>query len=550
MSQIDPAAAAQQIIAGLTAPGARFELEKAEVLGTEIPVFVHRHRALHEVLAATLEHAERPYVVTLKDTMTYGEHAARVASIARVLREEHGIEKGDRVAIAAANGVGWIQAFWATVSIGAIAVGYNAWWSQRELEYGLEHATPKVVFADAKRLALLADADATVLDIEADLDRMATAHPDAELPSADVAEDDPAVILYTSGTSGRAKGAVHSHRNLCAVIEYHRYADALGAAFGDPVAAVDKVHLLAMPLFHIGSLHNITVAKAATGSTIALHQGAFEPAHVLQLIQDARVTNWGAVPTMANRLLQFEGVRDYDTSSLTAFALSSAPSSAEFKQRLRDGLPFASALVDSYGMTETCTAIAVATPMDLAQAPGTLGRPIVGVEIQVRDVNGNQLGVGEEGEVHTRSCFTMLGYWNNPEATESAFTSDRWLRTGDLGIMDEAGRLRLVSRRTDLIIRGGENVYPAEVEGALAEHPSVAECVVIGVPHNDLGQEVAAVVVMAPGADSDRAALELELRRFAAENLAHYKVPSQWRIVDQPLTRNATGKVIRTAVSL
>ncbi|WP_110206877.1 class I adenylate-forming enzyme family protein [Nocardioides daejeonensis] len=550
MTQTDAALAAQQLLAGLSGPGGQWELEPAEILGVEVPVFKNRFRSLHEMLASSQQWGDSPYVVSLDGTLTYAEHLARVSSLARALREEHGIGKGDRVAIASANNVGWIQAFWATVSIGAIAVGYNAWWSPRELAYGLEHATPKLIFADGKRQAAYASLGVTVpvLDIEADLDRMATAHPDAPPPSEDVAEDDPAVILYTSGTSGRPKGAVHSHRNVAAVVEYHRYSDALAAAFGDPTDPRQKTYLLAMPLFHVGSLHNLIAPRLATGSKVALHLGAFDVAKVLELVEKAHVTHWGAVPTMANRLLAFDRVGDYDTSSLYAFSLASAPSSVEFKQRLREGLPFASALVDSYGMTETCTAICVATPIDLAEAPGSLGRPIIGVEMQVRDVNGRVLPPGEEGEVHTRSCFTMLGYWNNPEATAAAFTEDRWLRTGDLGTLDEQGRLRLSSRRSDLIIRGGENVYPAEVEGVLAEHPSVAECVVLGVPHSDLGQEVGAVVV-AQGAD-DPGALELELRRHAAENLAHYKVPTHWKIVDSPLPRNATGKVIRTAVSL
>src|SRR5690606_21710112 len=158
-----------------------------------------------------------------------------------------------------------------------------------------------LVFADAKRIALLDGATVPVLDIDADVETFATKYDGEPLPSADVAEDDPAIILYTSGTSGRPKGAVHSHRNVCAVVEYHRYSDALADLFGEPLPAGDKVHLLAMPLFHVGSLHNITVAKAAVGATVAMHLGAFDAVKVLELVESARVTNWGAVPTMANR---------------------------------------------------------------------------------------------------------------------------------------------------------------------------------------------------------------------------------------------------------
>lgn len=525
------------------------ELVVEDVLGAPVQVFANRFRALHEVLAVSVEHGDRPYIVTLEGRLTFAEHARRVSSLALVLREEHGVRPGDRVAIAAANSQAWIETFWATVSLGAIAVGCNAWWSARELGDALELTRPRLVVVDERRRALLPDDTCPVLVIETDHERLATAHPDAPLPHADVAEEDPAVILFTSGTSGRPKGAVHTHRNLCSVLGFHRSMDAMAAAYGDPVAPQDKVYLLAMPLFHVGSLHNLTVPRLATGSTVALHLGAFEPARVLQLVEEARVTHWGAVPTMANRLLDFDGIADYDTSSLYAFSLASAPSSTAFKDRLRAHLPFAGALVDSYGLTESCTAVALATPLDLAEAPGTLGTPIVGVEMEVRDPLGNPLPAGQEGEICVRSAYNMLGYWENPEATAAAIDEERWLHTGDIGAFDDKGRIRLAARRSDLIIRGGENVYPAEVEGVLIEHPAVRECVVLAVPHDDLGQEVAAVVVPVEP-DADVTALVATLQEYAARELAHYKVPARWRIDASPLPRNATGKVVRTAVAL
>lgn len=545
VSETDPRTAARDAVAGLTGPGGPFELVTEEVLGARTLVFRNRRRALHEVLADSLRYADREYVVTEDSRQTFAEHARAVASLAQVLREQYGVGKGDRVAIVAANSAEWITTFWATVSIGAIAVGYNAWWSPRELEYGLDHSTPKLVVADEKRRAQLPDRSGVpVLSIEDDIVRLSAARPGAPLPSADVAEDDPAVILYTSGTSGRPKGAVHSHRNLVAVVEYHRMNDALMSAFGDPTDPRDRVHLLALPLFHIASLHNIAVPRLATGSKIALHRGAFDVDRVLALVERERVTNWGAVPTMANRLLEHGDIGRYDTSSLTAFSLASAPSSVQLKERIRRQLPFATALVDSYGLTETCTSLTVADPMDLAEAPGTLGRPTVGVELEIRDANGLAVPEGTEGEVCSRSAYNMLGYWNDEEATARAIRADRWLHTGDIGVV-EGGRLRLSSRRSDLIIRGGENVYPAEVEAHLTEHPDVVECVVKGVPDADLGQKVAAVVVTRPGAS---VTVE-ELREHAAEGLAYFKVPTQWRLVEEPLPRNATGKVIRPLVA-
>ncbi|MER6719975.1 class I adenylate-forming enzyme family protein [Streptomyces halstedii] len=543
-SETDHRSPALAAVAGLTGPGGRFELSDDDVLGTRLPVFTHRRRALHEVLHASAAHGDRDHIVTADRRVTFAEHAAQVASLARVLREEYGIGKGDRVAIAAANSVEWIEAFWATVSIGAVAVGFNAWWSAREMAYGVENAEPALVLADARQSAKLDGCPVPVLSLEDDVRRFVTAHPDAPLPSADVAEDDPAVILYTSGTSGRPKGAVHTHRNLLAVVEYHRLNDALLAEFGDPVASEDRVYLLALPLFHIASLHNLVAPRLATGSRIALHQGAFDVDAVLGMVERERVTNWGAVPTMAHRLLEHGGVDRYDTSSLTAFALASAPSTTEFKERLRREVPFAKdSLVDSYGLTESCTAIAAANPQDLAAAPGSLGRPVVGVRLEIRDPVGQALPEGEEGEVCVRSMFNMLGYWRDPEATEAAIDPDRWLRTGDLGQLRE-GRLYLRSRRSDLIIRGGENVYPAEIETVLAQHPDVVECLVLGVPHPDLGQEVAAVVVLRPGST----ATEESLREHTADALAYFKVPKRWRLTTDQLPRNATGKVIRHAV--
>ncbi|WP_228646242.1 class I adenylate-forming enzyme family protein [Microtetraspora sp. AC03309] len=530
-------------MARLTGPGGDFELAEEDVLGARMQVYKNRARSLGQVLADSARFGDRDYIVTASERLSFTEHLSQVASLATALRDEYGVRPGDRVAINAANSPAWIVSFWATVTLGAVAVGYNAWWSRREVAYALDHNEPTVVIADAKRAALVED-DVTVLTMEDDIPRLARLHPDAVLPIADVAEDDPAVILYTSGTSGRPKGAVHSHRNVTSVIEYHRMNDAMMRAFGDPSDPADRRYLLALPLFHIASLHNLAVPRLATGSAVVMHQGAFDVDRVLRLIEKERVTNWGAVPTMAHRLIEHGDLSKYDLSSLRSFALASAPSSTAFKERLRRAFPPAKdALVDSYGLTETSTAVAAATPADLAEAPGTLGRPIMTVRVEIRDPLGEPLPEGEEGEICVRSPFNMLGYWKDPEATDRTIRADRWLHTGDIGVMEQ-GRIRLTTRRSDLILRGGENVYPAEIENVLAEHPAVLECVVIGVPHPDLGQEVMAVVVT----DGEHPVSEDDLRAHAQGELAYFKVPSRWRITTERLPRNATGKVVRSDV--
>ena len=548
---VDPQAYIAQVMAGLTGPGGRFELVEEDVLGARIPLMKNRDRALGDVLAASAEFGDRDYLVTEDRRVSYAEHHAAVAALATALREEYGVEKGDRIGILAANTVEWVESFWAAQALGAIAVGYNAWWTPREIEYGVGHTRPSVLIVDAKRAALVdgLGLDVPVLTMEDDVPRLIAEFAGADQPHVDVAEDDPAVILYTSGTSGRPKGAVHSHRNLLAVIGYHRYSDALLAAFSGAPASdgpSDLRYLLTSPLFHIASLHNLVVPRLATGSAVIIYQGSFDADRVLRLIEREKVTNWGAVPTMAGRLLEHEDVSRYDTSSLTAFALASAPSSPEFQQRLRDKLPFATnALVDSYGLTECSTAISVATPMDLQAFPGTLGRPIIGVSVEVRDPFGEAVPEGTEGEICVRSPYVMLGYWENDAATSDAIRAGRWLHTGDFGVL-ENGMVRLTGRRSDLILRGGENVYPVEIEQCLDEHPAVAECAVIGVDHPDLGQEVAAVVVPRAG----HSVTEEELREFAAERLAYFKVPTRWRISGEPLPRNATGKTMRTRITV
>jgi acyl-CoA synthetase (AMP-forming)/AMP-acid ligase II len=301
-----------------------------------------------------------------------------------------------------------------------------------------------------------------------------------------------------------------------------------------------------MPLFHIASLHNLAVPRLATGSTAVIHQGGFDVDRVLRLIEQRRVTHWGAVPTMAHRLLEHGDLSGYDLSSLRAFALASAPSSPAFKARLRAALPFAEqALADSYGLTETSTACTVASPLDLAEAPDTIGRPIVSVQLEVRDAQGQAVADGDEGEVCVRSQFVMSGYWRNPEATAAAIHEDRWLHTGDIGVLEQ-GRLRLSSRRSDLIIRGGENVHPGEVEAVLGEHPCVRETAVFGVDHADLGQEIGAIVVLR----ESETLSEDDLRAYVAERLAYYKVPTRWRLTHDPLPVNAAGKVLRRDLAL
>jgi acyl-CoA synthetase (AMP-forming)/AMP-acid ligase II len=538
----DLASLLADVRAGLTGPGGRFEIVEEDVRGQRLPVFRHRRRSLRELLTASIAHGDADYLVNADSRMSYREHARQVASLAGALRHEYGVRTGDRVAVFAGNRPEWVVSFWAAASLGAVTVAYNAWWSGRELAHALTHSSPRVVIADAKRAALLrnvADPSVHVIEIGPDFAAL-TSVPDASLPDLHVGEDEPAVIMYTSGTTGYPKGALHSVRNVLAVVEYHLMNDAIVAELAGGQLPVRRF-LMSLPLFHIASLHNLAVPRLASGDTVVIDTGRFDVERVLALVQSERITNWAVVPTMAHRLITSDAIDRYDLSSLQAMSVNSAPSSVALKDRLRKAIPTVGAtLIDSYGLTESSTAVTVASAADLAEHPTTVGRPIPTVQVEIRDAKGAACPDGVEGEICLRSQFVMLGYWHDPAATAAACTDGGWLRTGDIGMMrDEL--LFINTRRSDLILRGGENVYPAEVEAVLAEHPAVAECAVFGVEHADLGEEVAAIVV-AHGDGVTPAAL----RDFVAERLAYYKVPTRWRLTGDALPRTATGKVIRT----
>jgi acyl-CoA synthetase (AMP-forming)/AMP-acid ligase II len=530
----DPVA---QLRARLTGPGGEFEVAVQDVRGIPTQVFVNRRARLREWLADSAAFADRECLVQADRRIDFAAQHSAVAGLAQRLADEFGVRAGDRVAILAANSPDWLIAFWAAVSLGAIPVAGNAWWAAPEAVDALGRTGPKLVIADAKRAGRIRALDVPVLPIDE-----AGAASGSELPDTAVGEDEPAVVMFTSGTSGRPKGAVHSHRNLLAVIEYHRYTDAVAremtALMGLPARAEPRRFLMSLPLFHIASLHNLALPRLATGDTIVLDEGRFDVDRVLGLVEREKITNWAVVPTMAHRLATHPSAASYELSSLAALSINSAPSSPELKDRVRATVPSVqAALADSYGLTEASTAATVATPMDLAASPTSVGRAIPSVEIKIHDPDE----ATGEGEIWLRSQFTMLGYWDDPAATAAAIDTDGWLHTGDLGSYRD-GRLFMASRRSDLILRGGENVYPAEIEAVLTEHPDVIECAVFGVDDADLGQAVAAVVVTSAPVE--------QLRQFAAERLAYYKVPAHWRITAEPLERTATGKVIRSSLRL
>lgn len=537
-----------RIEAELLAPGGPFETEEIEVRGQRLRAFTRRARSLREVLVASERHGDAPYVVfsdgDSSRPLTFTQHRRAVASVAAALREHYGVGPGDRVAILAANCPEWIVTFWASVSLGAIAVGLNAWWVGPEIEHAVSDCQPVVVVADRPRLAR-ASTDrlgVPVATVEDDVPAWCDQEAGAPLPDTPIAEDDPALLLYTSGTTGRPKGAINTHRNVIAGLGLQSFHGLRLASLSPPDPAAPPVcQLVTSPLFHVSGLHMAAIAYLTTGVKSVWTQGRFDPVTVMRLIEQHRVTGWSFTPTMLRRVVTHPDVGRYDLSSLQTGGGGGAPFPPALVRATKAALSgLRSTMGVGYGQTECAALATLCSGPELDAFPGSVGRPLPTVEVEIRDASGRVVPDGEEGEVHLRGPMGMPGYWNDPEATTAVLRPEGWLRTGDVGRM-EGGRLSLTARRQDLVLRGGENVYPAEIEQCFEEHPAIAEAAVVGVPDPDLGEAVRAVVVPRPGLTVEVA----ELTGWCPGRIAAFKVPAHWEVRDRPLPRNAAGKVMK-----
>jgi acyl-CoA synthetase (AMP-forming)/AMP-acid ligase II len=547
----DPAAIAAEVRAELTGPGGRWETVVEDVLGESCRVYADRHPNLRARLVDQVErYRDRACLVIDDTTITYGELLDRVAATAARLADEYGVSKGDRVAILAANCPEWVIAFYASTSLGAVVAALNGWWTAPEIEHGLAVSDPSLLIGDTKRLAR-ADGlpeGLPVLDLDERPDFFAPG--DAALPDVELAEDDPALILFTSGTTGRAKGATVSHRGLVGfvdVIQHNAEEKKLAALrfMGiDPdelPPSPPAVYLNTAPLFHVSGLPAGILNTMEEGATIVFRRGRFDPADVLRLIERHGITNWTAPGDTAQRVMRHPDFATTDTSSVARIGTGGAHFTEALRAEMAEHFPQAAASMgQGYGSSETVGVVATTGGPEFKENPDTTGAPNHHFDVEIRDPFGTALPEGAEGEIHVRSAYTMLGYWGNPEATAGAIGPGRWLATGDIGRL-ERGMLFVNSRARDMILHQGENVYPTEVEGRLDQHPDVAESAVYGVDHPDRGQDVKAVVVPIAGRSPDTE----ELRAFCAEGLAGYKVPTVWEFRTEPLPRTAAGKVIK-----
>jgi len=585
--------------ANLCGAGGFFELVEEDVLGRRYEVFANRHNSVRDLLASAEQFGDREYLVLENQRLTFAETIHRVNSAAQALKQDCNIQKGDRVAILAANCPEWVIAFLATVSIGAIASAFNGWWTPAEIEYGINHSQPKLLIGDAARLARLehVNSDVPVINMDQDFALLQRHAPDAPAPNDAIDEDDPCLILYTSGTTGQPKGALISHRALVGFVQTtlcngairtvaemalaEELAAANSQAAGDsqtgnrqtndddslpsssqtsraqtgdnqspkPQPPTQSITLGTSPLFHVSGLHAGLLLNLSTGGKIIYRRGRFDPQDVLRLIQEEKITSFSAIGSMGSRVARHPSFGEYDISSIRQIGSGGSPTSPALQELLRDSFPNAAhSMGTGYGSSESTAVIANIGGLEYLGRPESCGRAGVGMEIEIRDENDQPLPPNQEGEIHCRSAYTMLEYWENPEATAATVKPGRWLATGDIGCLDEDGYLYINSRARDMILHNAENIYPIEIEYRLDAHPDVEESAVLGVDHPETGQEVKAVVVPIDGHGLGTDTFAQQLTEWCAETLAAYKVPSIWEIRSEPLPRNAAGKLLKTAL--
>jgi long-chain acyl-CoA synthetase len=497
-------------------------------------VYAERRRHVAGLLIDARRWSDRMHAVQGERQLTFTQHETAVARTAGLLRT-HGVRPGSRVVLLGRNCLEGTLAFWAVHAIGAVAVLANAWWSAAEVSNAFSTFSP-VLVVHAPEAAHLLPAGVRTLEYDsvAEVTRDLSQPETVSLPLVD--EGSPALAIFTSGSTGAAKGVLLSQRSVIANLQNlllmtRRLPSELADDY-DP-----GVNLLSVPLFHLSGVQ-VVCSGLLTGAKLVYQAGRFDAGEVLRLIEQERVTTWGAVPAMVTRVLEHPDFARHDLTSLRSIPLGGSSANPGFRERVQRSFPAlkGGGAGSLYGFTEAGGLVAMGTARDLAGRPGSVGKilPIVDVRIDVPDDAGS-------GEIVVHTPGAMSGFINGDPAPLDA---QGWLRSGDLGRVDDDGYLYLTGRIKDIIIRGGENISCAHVEQALISHPDVAEVLVVGLPHEELQEQVGAVVCLRPGA----AVTAEELRACAARSLGRFQLPTRWWLRSTLLPTNAQGKIVRYQV--
>jgi long-chain acyl-CoA synthetase len=540
----------------LTAPGAPFELEEQLVDGRRMRVFRNAASNMIELLAPARKFGEREFVVLQQQRWSFARLFAEADALASQMARRFGVVKGDRVAIAMRNRPEWMAAFLAAVSLGAIVAPINSWGRREELLHGLKNSAPKVYICDPQRFEPVArelaalGISAVVTDAQsgdsgvASYEEMVAMGAGQEVPAVHLAPEDPALILYTSGTTSRAKGALSTQRAVCQALSNFDFQGALaGMTSPDIVKAMmasgyAPTTLMAVPLFHVSGLHFQFLAALRTGRRLVM-TWKWDPEEALRLIATERCTGFNGSPAMILQLLSSPSFAATDTGSLAAFGLGGSAVAPRVIDLIRSTKP-KSLSGTGYGLTETNGLGASASGAGYFYKPGSSGQVSPIIEIASVDADGQFLPRGQSGEIWLRGPTVMSGYWRDSEAT-TAVLHDGWFASGDIGYVDAEGFIFIVDRIKDIVNRAGEKISTSEVEACLISHAGVAEVAAFGLPDETLGEVLAAVVRLRPGA----IASEAELVAHVALRLAGYKVPAHIIITADDLPRNPSGKLLK-----
>jgi long-chain acyl-CoA synthetase len=540
--------------ATITGPGQIFELIDAEVSGVKTRVFKNAPAHLGQLFAGSRAHGDKPFLVYENETFTFAQAADHIDALASLLVNTYGVKKGDRVAVAMRNFPEWVMSFASIISVGAINVSMNSWWTEDEMDFALEDSGATVLICDQQRFDIGAAScvkkNIKVLVVRAEkplpagIDKWEEVLPlgDAH-PGADIQPDDDATILYTSGTTGRPKGAVSTHRAVISSLMAFSARNNVFLMSGTKLKEVDgpdipTSFILIVPLFHVTGCVPVMMSCFIAGLKLAIMY-KWDPEKALEMIEREKITNFVGVPTQSWDLVNSPEFEKYDTSSLRAVGGGGAPSPTSLVGKVNDKVKNGNPQL-GYGMTETNAFGPAITGSDYLSHPTSTGRATWPMIVEVRDENLKPVPTGQSGEIWFFGPMLIRGYWNRPDATAETIV-DGWLRSGDLGRLDADGYVYVEDRVKDMILRAGDNVYGAEVESAIYEHPAVHEAAVFGVPHERLGEEVGVAILPNAG----MTLTPEELWAFLDAKIAKYKIPTQVVIMSEPLPRNAAGKFLK-----
>ena len=548
-------------LAALTAPGADYELLEQSINGNPCRVMRKAPGNLRELFEHARQFAELDYLVYGAERLSFAATYQQVAAIARVLRDDYGIQKGDRVAIGMRNYPEWVTSFLAITSLGGIAVALNALWNTEELAYALELTGARLMIGDRERIASLQsrleELDLRVLSVRCDnaqtervvaLQEKLSSCAAGPIPAADIDPDDDALIVFTSGSTGHPKGAVSSHRAAVHAVMSWDLDFAVNLwrhNIPRPQEPWERrfKFLVAVPLFHVSGSHVGMISALFRGREIHLVY-KWDVLEALDIIEREQITHFIAVPSITGDLVKAAAGHGRVLDSLLAVGGGGAQRSSQQVRDLNKVFDKASPGT-GWGMTETNAIGAGIAGADYLQRPLSSGQCSAVLDMRILDDQDNIVATGERGHLVIRGTSLFREYWNRPEANAEAFI-DGWFRTGDIARLDAEGFLFIVDRAKDIVIRGGENIGCGEIEDAIYAHPAVSEVIVFGLPHERLGEELAAMVVPGAGEQLDAQ----QLRDHLQQHLASFQIPSRVFFSPTPLPRIASGKFNKRAVRL